>query len=223
MLSLEDIKPLHLADVTFPQGHPRSAQTGPVYAFLIMHPDGIVIVDTGMGDHPAINQLYRPVLRSLADALGETGVSRDDIRIVVNTHLHFDHCGGNQLFTGRPIVVQTKEYEASRTPLYTIPEWVDFPGAKFKLVQGEAEVLPGIRLVPTPGHTPGHQSVLVETDAGRIVIAGQAAETTDEFAGQPEAGAADSPEEYLASLRRLHELKPRRVLFSHDAKVWEAR
>lgn len=107
-----------------------------------------------------------------------------------------------------------------------MPDWVDFPGATFELLDGEAEMLPNVSLVPTPGHTPGHQSVVVETEKGRVILPGQAAYTADEFA-RPEEGhvwgrdAAWDRDRYLASLRRLHALNPRRVYFSHDAAVWE--
>jgi glyoxylase-like metal-dependent hydrolase (beta-lactamase superfamily II) len=88
-------------------------------------------------------------------------------------------------------------------------------------------VLPGLAIVPTPVHTPGHQSVILETREGRVIIAGQAAYTVDEYAN-PERGhvrgldEARDRESYLESLRRLRELGPRRVHFSHDPTAWEA-
>ena len=95
------------------------------------------------------------------------------VAVVVNTHLHFDHCGGNRLFPGMPIHVQRRELEDARTQDdYTIREWVDFPGATYVEHDGEAEILPGVRLVPAPGHTAGHQIVVVETDEGPVVLGG---------------------------------------------------
>lgn len=86
----------------------------------------------------------------------------------------FDHCGGNRLFAGRvPIHVQRIELEDARAEgQYTIWEWVDFPGAEYVEHDGEAEILPGVRLVPAPGHTRGHQIVVVETDDGPVVLGG---------------------------------------------------
>ncbi len=81
--------------------------------------------------------------------------------------------------------------------------------------------------MPTPGHTHGHQSILLETREGRVIIAGQAAYTAAEYA-RPEEGHVRGLEEawdrekYLESLRRLRELAPRRVYFSHDPTVWKA-
>ncbi|MDE3026626.1 MAG: MBL fold metallo-hydrolase, partial [Acidobacteriota bacterium] len=98
------------------------------------------------------------------------------VAVVVNTHLHFDHCGGNRRFAGVPIHVQRRELADARAdPDYTIPDWVDFDGAAYVEHDGEAEVLPGIRLLPTPGHTAGHQSVLVEAAEGPVLLGGDVA------------------------------------------------
>ena len=205
------LRPLHLADVSFPGGHPRAGTTGPVYAFLILHPLGPILVDTGIGpQNPLIDRLYRPVRSDLAEALARFGFALGDIRAVVNTHLHFDHCGGNQLFPGTPIFVQRLEMEDARGPDYTMSEWVQFSGADYRLVDGEREIAPGVRTIPTPGHTRGHESVAVETAEGLTIICGQAAETAAEFDSQPGAG----------SLSLLRELQPARVVFSHDDSQW---
>lgn len=228
MLSLADIKPLHLADITLPRRTPQEGQLCPVYCFVITHPEGIVVIDTGVGgDHPGIEALYRPVRWPLTDGLAELGIAPPDLALVINTHLHFDHCGDNRLFPGRPIFVQAAEYEAAHAPNYTIPNWVDLPGANYELLDGERSVLPGLTIVPTPGHTSGHQSVLLETGEGRVIIARQAAYTAAEYANPEEAHArglesAWDREKYLESLTRLREMGPRRVHFSHDPTVWEA-
>src|SRR5262249_14685113 len=92
---------------------------------------------------------------------------------VVNSHLHFDHCGGNRLFPGIPIHVQRRELADARTQdNYTVREWVDFPGATYVEHDGEAEILAGVRLLPAPGHTARHQIVVVETDEGPVVLGG---------------------------------------------------
>jgi N-acyl homoserine lactone hydrolase len=144
----------------------------PVYVHVIDHPDARVLVDTGIKElHPAVADMdprLRPFDEQDFDVAG--------IDIVVNTHLHFDHCGGNHLFAGKPIYVQRRELDDARTKDdYTIREWVDPPGVQYVPVDGELELLSGVRLVPAPGHTAGSQVVVVETGGRPIVICGDTA------------------------------------------------
>ena len=106
-------------------------------------------------------------------------------------------------------------------PDYTIDAWVDFPGARYVEEDGEAELLPGVRLIPTPGHTPGHQSLVVDSVDGRTVLVGQALYTRAEWDGASGPGvsgleSAWDPAAYRASVARLRALQPDVVLFGHD-------
>ena len=140
----------------------------PGFVHTIEHQDGLVLVDTGMIDStPELDAEWSPTPHPLDPEL----VRR--VAVVINTHLHFDHCGGNRLFPGVPIHVQARELADARTQDgYTIREWVDFPGATYVEHGGEAEILAGVRLVPAPGHSEGHQIVVVETDEGPVVLGG---------------------------------------------------
>ena len=144
----------------------------PVYVHVIEHPDGRILVDTGMTEvDPRVADMD-PQLRPL-DA---QGFDIGSISMVVNTHLHFDHCGGNRWFAGRPIYVQRRELADARTQDdYTIREWVDAPGVTYVPIEGDLELVPSVGIVATPGHTAGSQVVVVETPEGRHVIAGDAA------------------------------------------------
>ena len=228
MLSLEDVAPLHLADVTFPAWHPLSGQQGEVYAFLVRHPGGPILFETGIGlGSDFVDRSYQVVRRPLEAELERVGHRLGEVRAVVNSHLHFDHCGNNRLFAGVPIYVQPAEREAAQQPRYTVPDWVDFEGAEYAVVDGDARVASGVRVLSTPGHTVGHQSLVIETDDGRVALAGQAIYSKAEFDLIRRTGAAPTddpppdPERYLASATRLMDLRPRRVLFSHDGAVWE--
>ena len=152
--------------------------TFPVFVHTIDHPDGLVLVDTGMTEsHPLVEDDWHP--RGYPDRIPR------DVVCVINTHLHFDHCGGNVLFAGVPIHLQARELADARTQDdYTVRDWVDFDGATYVEHDGEAEILPGIRLLPTPGHTDGHQSVVVE---GVGVVGGDVAYSFREL------GEADTP------------------------------
>ena len=146
---------------------------------------------------------------TLEKSLVKHGFSKEDITDVFLSHLHFDHCGQNAAFPGVPIFVQQSEWDVAWDEGYTITEWLDFEGARYERVRGDVEIAPGIRLLATPGHTPGHQSVSVETDEGLVLIVGQAAQDAREFATkQPD-----------ASLGRLRDLNAAFVHFSHDRAV----
>jgi N-acyl homoserine lactone hydrolase len=158
------------------QSHLAATVKGyPCYVHTIAHVEGPVLVDTGMIDSTReLDEAWEPVPMP-------ENIPRDVV-CVVNTHLHFDHCGGNRLFPGVPIHVQAHELEDARSEdAYTIREWVDFDGAVYVEHDGEDEVLPGVRLLPTPGHTHGHQAVLVDTPDGLVVLGGDVAYTFREL------------------------------------------
>ena len=146
------ITPVRVADLL------AEGERMPVYVHIIDHPDARMLVDTGMTElHPAAADLDPRLI-----PLNTQNFDLAGIDIVVNTHLHFDHCGGNHLFAGRPIYVQRRELDdAPNEDDYTIREWVEAPGVRYVPVDGELELLPGLRLVPAPGHTRGMQGAMV--------------------------------------------------------------
>jgi N-acyl homoserine lactone hydrolase len=233
------IQQIRLAEFELPDFHPEAPGTDTVYGFLVRDRDASILVDTGVGIGSAlIDRLYKPRRIELADALAEAGVSIREITAVVNTHLHFDHCGNNRLFPGVPIFVQAAELEAAQQSHYTVPEWVDFPGANYARVNGACSLSENLELLATPGHTPGHQSMLVRSGGRTDLIVGQAAYTAAEFhlfcrrSNEESAAALDrciesnatwSAETYVASLEALEQLRPDRAFFSHDQAAWHGR
>ena len=181
----------------------------PVYVHVIDHPHARVLVDTGIKElHPAAAD-FDPRLWPLSTQ----DIDLAGIDIVVNTHLHFDHCGGNHLFPGKPIYVQRRELEDARNKDdYTIREWVDAPGVQYVPGDGEFELLPGLRLVPAPGHTPGLQIVVIETDGRPIVIGGDVAVWFGEL---------DEPR--TEGQLRVLALDPELVWLTHEHEPWRSR
>src|SRR3954454_1869805 len=178
----------------------------PVNVHIIEHPDARVLVDTGMTElHPAVADMD-PRLQPLS----EQDLDLESIDIVVSTHLHFDHCGGNHLSAKKPIYVQRRELEDARSEDdYTIREWVDAPGVEYVQVEGELELLAGLRLVPAPGHTAGMQMVVVETSERPVVVGGDVA-----------VWFRDLDEPQTEGQLRVHALDPELVWLAHVDEPW---
>ena len=198
-----------------------------VYGYVVRTPAGVLLLDTGLGKADEETEAwYRPRRVSVDEALGTVGLTTADVGLVVNCHLHFDHIGGNPRFAGRPLFCQRTELETARAGDYTVPELVDFAGASYDVLDGEAEIVAGVHVIPTPGHVAGHQSVVVVCDDGSVVLAGQAHDTASQWSADVLAARAGElghrpplpePSPWLA---RILELDPRRVVFAHDAAVW---
>lgn len=224
MIDPSAIRRLHLGHFTLRGKDGAPDRKIVVCAYVIEHPDGLVLFDTGIGvADPESEAYWQPVRRSLRE---ELGVAFDDVRIVVNCHLHADHAGGNPSFAGTPIFAQTVEHDAAQEDGYTISTIVDFQGARYELLDGEADVLPGLRVIPTIGHSPGHQSLVIDTSAGRYILAGQAVNFASDYSIARYAwdlhrgGATDA--DYPEWIARLQEFDPQRVLFAHDLAIWDA-
>jgi N-acyl homoserine lactone hydrolase len=197
------ITPVRVADLL------AETERMPLYVHVIDHPDARVLVDTGMTElHPAVADMD-PRL----SPLNKQDFDLACIDIVVNTHLHYDHCGGNHLFAGRPIYVQRRELDDARNEEnYTIREWFEAPGVEYMPVDGELELLPGLRLVPAPGHTPGTQVVVVGTGERPAVVAGDVAVWFGEL---------DEPT--TEGQRLVRALDPELVWLAHAHEQWRPR
>jgi N-acyl homoserine lactone hydrolase len=193
---LNTVRQLHFCDLTV-DGTPW-----PVFGWAIEGLAGTVLVDTGMIDStPSLDAKWAPVLRPWPD-LGA-------VTAVINTHLHFDHCGGNRRFAGTPTYVQRSELAAAVEPGY-LSEWVHFDGASYIELDGDAELFEGVSVLFTPGHSPGHQSVVVTTADGIIVLGGDVTYSMRELI----TGATPS-------IRRIHDLRPVRVYLAHHERAWQ--
>ena len=175
----------------------------PSYAHAVVHRDGVFLFDNGVGfGDPEVEAAFTPRVRRLGDALAGHGISFTDVTGVANCHLHFDHCGQNGAVpSGIPIFVQRAEWAMVHEPDYTVPEWIDVPGLSYEVLDGQLEVAPGVRIIPTPGHTSGHQSVVLDTDGGTVVLAGQALQSLAEWEGAPRRSSRASRQPRTAATR----------------------
>ena len=196
------ITPIRVADLL------AEGERMPVNVHVIDHPDGRVLVDTGMTELHSAAADMDPRLSPLNK---QEGFDLTSIDIVVNTHLHFDHCGGNHLFAGKPIYVQRRELDdAHSKDDYTIREWVDAPGVQYVPVDGEFELLPGLRLVPAPGHTDGMQMVVIETGGRPIIVGGDVAVWFGEL-----------EEPHTEGQLKVLALNPEQVWLTHVDEPWQ--
>ncbi|WP_151084075.1 MBL fold metallo-hydrolase [Nocardioides cynanchi] len=228
-MRIDDVRRLDLGSFVRPAEETGTGRPGveAVYGYVVRTSAGVLLLDTGLGQADDETEAwYRPRRVSIDDALATAGLATGDVGLVVNCHLHFDHIGANPRFAGRPLFCQRRELETARAGDYTLPGLVDFAGASYELLDGEAEVASGVLVIPTPGHVDGHQSVVVVCDDGSVVLAGQAHDTASQWSADVLAARAGAlghrpplpePSPWLV---RILELDPRRVVFAHDAAVW---
>jgi glyoxylase-like metal-dependent hydrolase (beta-lactamase superfamily II) len=210
---------------------------------LIEHDDGLVLIDTGVGNKE--DAKFRDIYgvqnegtkgrTQLEDALAELRYRPEDVGLVINTHLHFDHAGGNTYrddagklalsFPRARYVVQKGELDFAfhtneRTAASYLPH--NFESVPFELVDGQVEALPGVHCVPTPGHVPYHQSVLVESGGERVCFLADVVPTSAHLPLPWIMGYDLQPLVTLESKRQLYrraEAEGWLVVFEHDPAV----
>ena len=161
---------------------------------------------------------------TLPHRLGELGLSVDDVTHVINTHLHFDHCGQNSLFTDAPILVHRQHYEAALTDPAFPSENFDLPELCYDLFAGDrVELFDGVTTITTHGHAPFHQSLLIElAESGPILLAVDAIYTRanlerSAWGSQADPQAAAEGGALLAQIAANHGA---RLIFGHDLAQW---
>lgn len=206
----------------------------PIWAYLIETTDGPILVDTGMPDEMIENSemFARPDEEpsivpqmgkedTIVAALARAGYKPQDLLCLVNTHSHFDHAGGNRHFHGVDVVIQKAEYDAVIPNLGKADEfnfWSD-ASLNYRIIEGDHELVPGVQLLFTPGHSVGHQSVLLKTQrTGSILLTVDAAYCRANFDdGIPFAGVNEDWEATsIAKLKDIVKTEKSWVFYGHD-------
>jgi N-acyl homoserine lactone hydrolase len=218
--------------------------TVPVLSFLVDHPRGRLLFDTGVHCLARVDPLTRlgaDRMKRLTVKSGEgddvipqlarLGLSPGDVRYVANSHLHFDHCGGNEFFPHATFLVQRPELETARRPDWPRgykPSVIDFDHPlDYRMLDGEHDVFGdgSVVLLPTYGHTPGHQSLLIRAGKGaQLVCASDACytrENMDRDVLPTILWDATVMRDSLAALRRLRDKTGVTMLYGHDPAQWE--
>jgi len=208
----------------------------PIACYLVKTPDGIILFDTGVSPRAVPGLLRNDPMARFDDAdllvhrLDSIGVEPTDVDLVVLSHLHFDHAGGAGLFPKSELVVQKDEYA---TALYPPPfsegfyyrKNFDLPSYRWRYLDGDTELSPGVSVLRTDGHTPGHQSLLVELPGtGPVILAGDACYWQEHIDAERLPGVVWNPAAALQSIKRLKTLARLvrgRIFPGHDPVFWK--
>ena len=191
-----------------------------------------VLIDTGIDDLASVVAGPEPNCRqekeeeTLTALKNMMGWEPEEVNFIINTHLHFDHCGCNKYFKNARICVQKKEWESAHHPisstafLYYRPFFDKnaVPYFQWQFVEGETELMPGLAVIPTPGHTEGHQSVLVNTEEGVLCVAGDIVTIADNINRNIEANIVVDAAKVYESFVRIRD-RARLILPGHEFSV----
>jgi glyoxylase-like metal-dependent hydrolase (beta-lactamase superfamily II) len=230
--------------LTGPRGNFLEGEDGqirvPVPVFLIEHPHGLALFDTGL--HPqmqtdpgarlgGISRIFLVEFRAgeeVSARVRALGFDPARVRYLINSHLHFDHTGGNAEIPNAQLVVQRREWTAGHDADQILKQFYsprDYDhGHDTLLVDGEHDLFGDSRVVclPTHGHTPGHQSLRLRLDGGEVVLSADACYLRRTLEALHLPAIVDDREQMLASLRRLQALRDAgaRIIFGHDPDDW---
>ncbi|GEO24502.1 MBL fold metallo-hydrolase [Alicyclobacillus acidoterrestris] len=216
------------ASITYDRGYGARIDI-PVWAAAITGGGYNILVDTGIHDATWVTENVSPCRISpeetMVSALQQgMGWTPDDVDIVINTHLHYDHCGNNHMFKNAKFVVQKREWQAAHQPIPSqrgiyLPQLFDCVDYfSWRFVEGEEEVVGGVKVFLTPGHSDGHQSVLVKTGQGTLCISGDVSNLLVNIRENIPAGILTSTKEIFESMTRVRDLA-QYILPGHEPTI----
>jgi glyoxylase-like metal-dependent hydrolase (beta-lactamase superfamily II) len=211
----------------------------PVIPVLIDTDDGYVLFDTGLDPQGFLNpvEVWGTKASSVKELnedydirkqLQKIGLTPKDIKYVVNSHLHWDHCGGNRFFSESLILVQKSEYRNAmypdqfEAPIY-MKDHFNHP-LNYQLIEGDMKVVDGVYITSTPGHTVGHQSLIVDLkELGRAILVGDVVYSKENIEKKIPPGIVSSFPQAVESMNRLIAMCVRdraKLFITHDPEFW---
>jgi N-acyl homoserine lactone hydrolase len=204
----------------------------PYVCYLVQSGDGTnILIDSGLpGNAQPPPGIPMPTMeQDVLEQLAQLGLHAGDIDLLICTHFDGDHSGHHAAFTKAELIVQRQHYELARSgfPRFasTRSQWDD-PALHYRLIDGDTQLIPGLQLIETSGHVPGHQSVLVRLpETGPVLLTIDAVPVQRAFTPERAAGPGDMDEEMLrVSTRKLLALRQREqvqlTIFGHDGDQW---
>ena len=206
----------------------------PVPCYLVQTSDGTnILIDSGLpsGELQVPSGMQAPIMgKNVIEQLAMLGLQPDDINLLVCTHFDIDHSGRNADFPNAELIVQRQHYENAQSgnPRFARgrSQW-DLPSARYRFVDGDIELLPGLELIETSGHALGHQSVLVRLpETGAVLLTIDAVAVQSAFTPDRKAGPRDDDGEGAqVSTQKLLNIAQREqvslVIFGHDGPQWQ--
>ena len=208
----------------------------PITCYLVRTSDAVILFDTGVSPRAVPGLMRNDSYARFTDEdllvhrLDALGLEPSQVDMVVLSHLHYDHAGGAALFPSSELIVQKDEYAYAHYPASFFESFYyrknfELPGAKWRLLDGDTELVPGVSVLRTDGHTPGHQSLLVELpETGTVVLAGDACYWQESIDKERPPGVVWNPTLALHSIKKLKtiaRLVGGRIFPSHDPVFWE--
>ena len=216
----------------------------PVYCFLVENDETKILVDTGMSDTERANKYHHSGSwqedgQDVCSQLTKIGIMPEEIDAVIFTHLHWDHCFNMKAFSRAKYYAHDKEYSFAMDPLPLYYRSYEHPflgiespfyGVEFNTFSEETELFPGIRVIETFGHSPGHVCVEVDTRDGKYIIGGDVAFRQENFDAIPELGYEVTPPsryvDVIDSYNSIAKIKkraadPQHILLCHDVGLIE--
>jgi N-acyl homoserine lactone hydrolase len=208
----------------------------PVACYLVLTGDAAILFDAGFAPRAIPGLLRNDPLARFTDAdllvhrLDALGLTPNSVDAVVLSHLHFDHAGGASLFPKSELIVQQDEYAYASYPAAFFASFYyrknfDLPGYRWRFIDGDSELVPGVTILRSDGHTPGHQSLFIELpEAGPVILAGDCCYWQEHIEREHPPGVVWNPTLAFHSIKRLKTLArlTRATIFpGHDPLFWQ--